>query len=316
MRNLLDKYLQPLRAPDEPAAPPAAPPASPPAAPGGGGNQPPAAPPVTPPATPPAGDPAPAAGPYRPQGLPETMFGDDDKGTIDKMKTALDGYRTRDSERGVPDKPDAYIAIDAKKLVGDMKLDAAVEPYLAELAKDPLMKAAADIALAEKIPVGAMQKLVGTLFAEAHKAGILEPLVDPAKERAALLPDSAKSLPKDKQDAAIEARLKANEDFVKVLTKPGADGKALLDPKVGENALLMLMDTAQGNQFLEFFREQMTGAGKAAVLAGGVSAGAAAGTREALRERAALPVNTVGHREFKEASWKQLQEDYKKLSGD
>jgi hypothetical protein len=73
-----------------------------------------------------------------------------------------------------------------------------------------------------------MQKLVGTLFAEAHKAGILEPLVDPA-ERAALLPESAKNLPKDKQDAAIEARLKENEDFVKLLMKPGADGKPLLD---------------------------------------------------------------------------------------
>jgi hypothetical protein len=249
-----------------------------------------------------------AAAPYRPAGLPDTIYGKDDRETMDNLAKALNGYRTRDSERGVPEKADAYNSFEVDKV------DAALKPHLEQLAGDPLYKAVSDVALAEKVPVATMQKLVGTLYAEAQKAGILEPMIDAAAERQALLPDAVKSAPKAQQDAAIDARMQANEDWVKLITKPGADGKPMLDPKVGEHALLMLMDTAAGNRFLEFVRDQMTGAGKAAPIAGAGAGGSGANAREALTARAALPENTHGHPKFDRASWDQLQADYKKLA--
>lgn len=257
-----------------------------------------------------------ATAPYRPQGVAETLFGDDDKGTIDKMVTALNGYRTRDAERGVPENVEAY-NFDAAKLTTDLKLDAKVTPYLAELGKDPLYKAVSDVAFAEKVPPATLNKLVGTLYAEAVKTGIMEPLVDAAAERAKLLPEAAKNLPKDKQDAAIEARMQANEDWIKLLTKPGADGKAQLDKAVGDHVLMMLADRAEGHQFLEFMRNSMTGGDRANPLGGGGGQSATGQSqREQLRERAQAPEVTPGHRLFDQKKWVALQEDYKRLIGD
>ena len=322
MRNLLDRYLLPPREGDGAGSGAAAP----------GGATPPAASPApsgagTPPAAGPSGEggagsgtpPPPAAGvqppaaagqPYRPQGLPETMFGDDDRGTIDKMAEALKGYRTRDSERGIPDKVDAYMAFDLANV------DATVKPHMEGLVNDPLYKAVADVALAEKVPVGAMQKIVTTLYGEAVKAGVFEGFLDVAAERAQLLPDSAKALAKADQDKAIDARMQENEDFLNLLAKPGEDGKALLEGKDAEHVKLMLMDSAAGNRFLEFFRAQMTGAGRAQPLGGGAGAGAAGGTsREALRARMAAPEMQVGHPKFSQAAYDQLMADYQKLLG-
>lgn len=307
MQSLLDKY-SPLRAPDAPGgAAPAAAPAAPPAAapPAGDGGQPPAA---TPPA---AGDPppvAPAAGPYRPDGLPETMFGKDDRETMDKMHAALKGYRERDSS--VPDKPEAYREMD---LAG---VPDAIKPHLEGLAKDPLFDAVSKVAMEEKIPVATLQKLTTALYTQAAEAGILEPALDPAAERAKLLPESAKDLPKDKQDAAIEARLQQNEYFVKLFMKPGADGKAQLDTKVGEHALLMLMDTAEGNQFLEFFASKMTGADRPQPFNGGSGNASGADTRAALKARMAAPEMRPGHPSFNQANFDALMADYKKVVGD
>jgi hypothetical protein len=259
---------------------------------------------------PPAAGVQPPAGPYRPQGLPETMFGADDRETMDKMAEALKGYRTRDSERGVPDKPDAYMAFDLANV------DATLKPHMEGLVKDPLYKAVADVAMAEKVPVGAMQKIVTTLYSEAVKAGVFEGFLDVEAERAQLLPDSAKSLAKADQDKAIETRLQENEDFVNLLARPGADGKALLDQKDADHVKLMLMDSAAGNRFLEFFRSQMTGAGRAQPLAGGAGAGASGGTsREALRARMAAPEMQVGHPKFNRAAYDQLMADYQKIAG-
>jgi hypothetical protein len=306
-------------APPAGGAPPAAGAGSPAAggAGGAGAGAPAAAPPAAAGAAPPAGGTPPAAtppaGPYRPEGLADTLFGENDQETIDKLAGALKGYRDRDATKGVPETADAYAKFDPEKLLGDLKLDVAVAPHLKELVDDPIMKAIGAFGLERKIPAADLQGVVAVAFAEAQKSGILD-TVDPVKERAALLPEAAKSLPQAQQDAAIEARLQANEDFVKLLGQPGADGKPQLDPKVGEHALLMLMDTAQGNQFIEFFRSQMTGGDRAQPLPGAAGdKGSVASQREALRTRAALPENTFGDPKFNRASWDQLQADYRKL---
>ncbi|OBQ59577.1 hypothetical protein EFV37_22135 [Mesorhizobium loti] len=249
-----------------------------------------------------------AAGqPYRPQGLPDTMFGKDDRETMDKMASALDGYRKRDS--AVPDKVEAYNAFEIDKA------PEAIRPHLQELAKDPLFGAVAKVAMEEKVPPAVLHKLTSALYAQAAEAGILEAAIDPAKERAALLPESAKSVPKAEQDKAIEARLTENEDFIKLLMKPGADGKSKLDPKVGENALLMLMDTAHGNQFLEFVRGQMTGADKAQPFGGSGTTPAGQDARASLRAELAAPEMNPQHPKFDRAKWEELNAKYQRVVG-
>ncbi|CDX54567.1 hypothetical protein MPL1032_190153 [Mesorhizobium plurifarium] len=303
MKTLLEKYL-PHRSPDDP--------------PGGGGNPPPA------PAAPAPGDPPPAApaappaaGPYRPQGLPDTMFGKDDRETMDKMATALTGYRQRDAERQMPDKVDAYNAFEVDKA------PEAIRAYLPEAAKSPAFAAAAKVAMEHGVPVKTMHAITTAAYAGLQEAGMLEPLVNIEAERTALLPESAKSLSKADQDKAIDARMQANEDFVKLLTKPPVDAqgqpipdaKPLIDPKVGEHALLMLMDTAQGNLFLEAIREQLTGAGRAQPFNGAGANGGDKGAREALRAELAAPEMNPQHPKFDRAKWDELNTKYQRLVG-
>ncbi|WP_127523662.1 hypothetical protein [Mesorhizobium sp. Z1-4] len=248
-----------------------------------------------------------AAQPYRPQGLPETMFGKDDRETMDKMATALNGYRTRESQVGKD--ADAYKAFDFDKLqiADDLK------PHMDGLAQDPIMEAAANYALENKMPVPMMQGLVATVYGEAMKAGVFEGFVDVNAERAALLPESAKSLAQDKQDAAIDARMQANEDWVKLNTA-SKDNPNGMPQEVADHMLLMLMDTAKGNQAIEWMKSRITGAGDAQPNAG---AGHGPGqlTAEKLRERSALPQNNPGP-QFDQKSYDELQADYRKLHGE
>jgi hypothetical protein len=257
--------------------------------------------------TPPPSEPP--AGPYRPQGLPDTMFGESDRDTMDKMATALTGYRTRDSERGIPENADAYQTFDLDQV------DEAVRPQLEALSSDPLFKAVANVALEERLPVAAMQKIVTTLYSEAAKAGIFEPFLDVAAERQALIPTEAQNLPKADQDRAIDARMQANEDFVKLLSQPGADGKPQINKEVGEHVMLMLMDSAKGNQFLEFFRAQMTGADKPQPLGGGLGSGGGGESRDALRAEMAKPEMQPNHPKFNRAAYDALDDKYKKTFG-
>lgn len=251
-----------------------------------------------------------AAGqPYRPQGLPDTMFGKDDRETMDKMATALSGYRTRDAERAVPDTVDAYGQFDATNAPDFLKA------HLPGLAKDPGFAAAAQVAKEHGVPVKTMHAMTTALYQAAHEAGILEAPVDPAAERAALLPQTHKNSSKADQDAAIEARLQANEDFIKLLMKPGADGKSQLDPKVGENALLMLMDTAAGNQFIEFMRGMATGEGRAQPLTQGNNGNGGRDARGELRARMADLESKRGTAAFNQSEYDQLMGDYQRLVG-
>lgn len=298
MKDLLARYLA-VFAPDEGGAG-GAPSASAPAAPGDG-----AAPPAAPP--PGQGEPPPAAGgPYRPQGMPETMFGKDDRETIDKMGQALNGYRQKDASRDVPADPAGYLNLDGVK---NFQLDDAYKPHFEALKGDP-----SAAAMLEALHKGGVSRDVALQAWQAgikamSDAGMLEAPLDVAAERTKLLPETARNLPKDQQDAAIDARMQANEDFIKLMTTQG------LAKDVGEYAQLMLMDSALGNQFFEFVSGKLMGMDRANPMAGQSGQASGGNTRAQLTERAALPENTIGNLKFNQASWEALQADYKKLLG-
>ena len=243
-----------------------------------------------------------AAGPYRPNGLPDTMFGKDDRETIDKMHTALNGYRQRDS--AVPDKIEAYNAFEVDKA------PEAIRPFLSQLSTDPVFAAASKVAMEEKLPVATMHKLTTAIYEAGHAAGILEAPLDVKAERAALLPDSAKAMSIADQDAAINARMKANEDFVQLLVT----GKKV-DQDVAEHALLMLMDTAKGNRFLESVQAMATGQDRAQPLNGDGGAGRGQNEREQLRAELAKPEMDPQHPKFDRAKHDDLDKRYQQLIG-
>lgn len=282
MKTLLEKYLRPVSAPEggggggDGGASGAANSGAAPGAGGAGGQGGGAAPGGTS-----TGGEPPA--PYRPEGLADEWSGASDKETIDKLFGVAKGYRDRDGARGVPEKPDAYHTFDVDKLVADKAIDPSMKPHIEALAKDPIMGAVSAYAFEHKVPVPVMQGIIAKAFSEAQKAGIMEPMLDEKAERAALVPDAAKGKPQAEQDQAVDARLKANEDWVKLMMAPGADGKASLPKEVGENALLMLMDTAQGNQFLEWVRAKVEGGGTGPSAAGQGGAQSGDASREQLR---------------------------------
>ncbi len=302
MRNLLERHM-PVYAPDE----------------GGTGGNPPAgdaAPPAAAAgveaAPPPAGQPAAGAGsPYRPEGLPDTMFGKDDRETIDKLKASVDGYRQRDSGRGVPEAVDAYQALDLAAVPDDLK------GFMGAVAKDPQFAEVSQIAFKHKVPVAALQEMTQAYFKAGIASGMMENPVDMAKELADLTPESAKALAPAEQAAAREARMNKNSDWLDLAVKNGLDagGQPVaggLSKEVAEHAKMMLMDTAKGHQFVEWAMSKITGMDGAQPLGGAGGAvnteNARAGMREQMTKNDANP-NAPGYAERAAA----LISEYKKM---
>ncbi|YBV97533.1 hypothetical protein M1D80_11830 [Phyllobacteriaceae bacterium JZ32] len=315
MRNMLEKYLIAPRAPEgaggaaEAGAGGGAPAAA--AASGGNGADASAGAEPSPAA---AGGAAPAPSPnepgarpegaYHPAELPEQLRGKDDRETIDKLMAVNKGYRERDAARQVPDKPDGY-----RDFAG-VELPDTIKGHVEALSKDPLFDAAAKVALEEGVGKATMQKMTVALYAAAAEAGMLEPPLDIEAEKQALLPDSFKGAPKAEQDRAINARLQANEDFVKLQV---ANGK--ISQEVADHVLGMLMDSAKGNLFLEYFRSIATGGEGAQPAAGG---GVAPGgdQRAALREELRALDAKRGTPDFKQADYDALMQRYRDVVGD
>ncbi|MBX3580073.1 MAG: hypothetical protein KF723_22955 [Rhizobiaceae bacterium] len=248
-----------------------------------------------------------AAAAYRPDGLADNLFGKSDKETIDLLHGAVKGYRDRDAAKDMPDKPEGYLSfegVDAKAFT----LDQQFQPHFDLLAKDAGALAAAAVAKEHGVPrpvfLNAMQAMLGA----AKEAGVLEPVVDAKAERAALLPETHKNAPEAEQSKAIDARMTANEDFIKLMVQNGG-----LDKADAEYLQLMTFDSAKGHRFMEWVRSkvQAGGAGPGAHGAGG----GGGDTAESLRAEMALPKHTSGHPDFDPKSYAAFNERYKKFHG-
>ncbi|WP_377299629.1 hypothetical protein [Rhizobium sp. SGZ-381] len=295
-------------APGADAAPAATPPAS-----GAASPPPPSA------GTPSAGDgttpadganPAPAAAPgadwYRPKDLPDHLLGKDQNETMDKLADALKGYRQRDAQNGVPDKVDAYNAFSAD-------VPETVKPHLETLVKDPLYGRVAEKALALKVPVAAYQGMVQEFISVSSEMGLMEPIVDAAAERSALVPDAARHLPEAEQKAAVNRRMEENYSWLDAMVARGDKGGISKDE--ADFVKANLGDSARGHRFFEFVRGLTggTGGGPAMGLPGG---GSGNDPKQEISRRAALPENTWGHPNYSQQSYDQLQVDRRRVYGD
>lgn len=253
----------------------------------------PAASPPAPGVPPPA--PAPADGPYRPEGLPDNLAGASDRETIDALAKAVKGYRDRDATRDVPTEAAAYLDF------GEVPAEA--KAHFDTLKGDPLFDKVAAVALQHGIPKGAFTSLVKTLITEAVTGGVMEPPVDRDAERAALVPDAARSLSPAEQKTAVDRRI--NDNFAWLTQMQGRG----LPKDAADHMVMMLGDSAKGHQAIEFFRGQMAGTAPAPIAGGAAPAG---DTPASLQAEAAKPENTPGHPKFSQTSYDSLMERYRK----
>lgn len=275
-----------------------------------------AAPPVAAgnPPPPSAGDPPAAAPPpaaageiYKPEHLPDTMLGKSDKETLDNAAKALKGYRDRDAANSVPETKDAYASFTGE-------IPETIKPHLETLKADPLFDRVAEYALAEKVPTRIYQGLVQKFLSVSAEMGLMEPIVDAAAEKAALLPETAKHLSAPEQTQAIEQRMNTNFAFLDAMVARGADNGGMAKEDA-DFAKAMLGDSAKGHRIFEWMAATAgggSGAGPTMLNNGGSNT---ADPKADLQARAALPQNTSGHQLFDRASWDKLQADYRRVHG-
>lgn len=246
---------------------------------------------------------APGGDLYFPEGFPEQMHGKDGRETLDNAWKALKGYRDKDATRDVPADPAGYLSLEGLK---DFTLDETVKPHFEALKTD---KSA--LAMFEKAKEhGLDRRATLDIWQAGMKAladgGMLEPMIDPAAERAALLPEAAKSLPKAEQDAAIDRRMKENYDFLDLMSQNRG-----LPKEARDHAEMMLGDSAKGHAFLEWMRGQVQG-GQAGPGAHGNGQGGG-DTADSLKAEAAKPELTPGHPKFDKAAYAEHLERYKRF---
>lgn len=197
---------------------------------------------------------APAAAPatdYWPEGLDPQFKGTDAKSTMDNLANALKGYRTRDAQRGVPEKPEGYYDFTDLK---DFKIEDTVKPYFDQLPNDPAFKAMSSVLHKHGVGKVAALEAFQAGLAGMAEAGFLEPVLDPVAEKKALVPEAARNLPQEAQDQAVQKRMQENYDFLKLM-----QANRELPAEAAQYAELMLGDSAKGHQFFEWVRAQVQG---------------------------------------------------------
>lgn len=282
--------VSPPPSPPPPASPP--PPPDPAPAPGGA---------VSPPPPPNGGQPGPGEGaPYRPDGLPDHLYGGDsgDKGTIDNLWKMASGYQERISKFGaIPEQPDGYKPEWSEPL----------QPYMSALDSDAFGKeflgkvaaAAHKNGLGTNQYNGFINDVLGMMVSEE----MVEPLVDKAKERAALLPEAAKTLSQQEQDAAIDKRINTNLALIETLKQKGM-------PEGFATLLTTAMDQAAGNLGLEWLDKTfIQAAGGAQPTLEGLGAGGA-DIHAQLKARKADPRNDRTSPKFEAAFEAETQRLY------
>lgn len=215
--------------------------------------------------------------PYRPEGLPDHLFGADagDKGTIDKLWSMASGYQSRISQFGeIPDKADAYAFEPGEKL----------KPYATEF-KGKLWDDVRTVAQKAGIGVKQFGSFMNGVIEAMIEGDMLEPPFDPAAEKKALLPESAKSLTETEQAAAIDKRMRDNMAWIEAMKARAPEGQKEAIGKALDFVLAELGDRANGHIAIEFLRGQI-GSGPQPKLGGGAPTGL---TREDLQKRKADP---------------------------
>ena len=219
--------FHPMRAPEDGAGA-AAPAGSP--DPGGAGGQ----------ATGGEGSPS----PYRPEGLPDHLYGASDRETLDKVFGAYKPAREAIARMGelgeLPKDAGGYKFEPSDKL----------KPYLGDLEADPVFKLAREAALKSGIREKQFGPFIGAVMEAMIDGEMVQPPVDLAAEKAALVPDEAKALDENARNAAVDRRVRDNHAMLEAWKARGLSADSA-------EALGLTLDTAAGSRAIEWFAAQM-----------------------------------------------------------
>ena len=227
---------------------------------------------------------------YWPEGLDPSLKGTDAKATLDNLAKTVKGFRDAQAAKGVPDAPEGYTDFSSNHMQG-FKIDPALQPHFDTLKTDPVFADMAKVAHAHGLGQKAFAEIYQTGLMAMGKAGMLEPALDAAAEKAALVPDTAKHLPQPEQDAAVQKRLNDNYAFL-----DNAVQNLGMPKDVAQYLELQLGDAAKGHQAIEWLRDRLT-AGSGA-QPGAVGLPGAGDTRDSIRaEQARVDAMPLGSKE-------------------
>jgi hypothetical protein len=234
-------------------------------------------------------------GPFRPEGLPDHLFGTSDRETVEKLFTAYKPARDEIAKFGemgkLPKDADGYAFEPSDKL----------KPFLPDFANDPVLKLAREAAHKAGIRDKQFGPFVSGILEAMIDGEMVTPAIDLAKEKAALLPEEARGLDQAGQNTAIDKRVRDNHARIEIWKSQGL-------PAESATALAAMLDTAAANHAVEFFAKQMRTAQP--TPGGGQTDGV---THESVKARQQDPRNRVGNAKYDPAFAAETNRMYQTL---
>lgn len=133
------------------------------------------------------------AAPYRPEGLPDHLYGKSDKETIDHLHKAYGGARAAIGEKGdIPEKADGYTFEAGEKLA----------PHVANFDKDPVYNAVRGIAKEAGLTTKQFQTFMPKVLEHFVESGLVDAAVDPKAMLRSVAPASMEKASDAEREAA------------------------------------------------------------------------------------------------------------------
>jgi hypothetical protein len=221
---------------------------------------------------------------FRPEGLPDHLYGASDKDTVEKLYGAYKGARDAIAQFGeVPKEASGYV----------FEPSDPVKPFAESLAKDPFFDKVKGLALQHKIPAKQFNGFIDGVMAEMIAGELVTEPFNAEKERLALAPDIAD--PKERA-AAADKIARENIALVDVWKEQGM-------PENVATWLHSQLDRASANQLVSFFADRL---GEERPALGGAAPVGNVSESE-LDARMADPRNTVGNPKYDPAFAKHTQ---------
>ncbi len=267
------------------------------AAPSGGASDPPGAAAAA--AAPGGGQPGAAAAPspYRPDGLPDHLFGGNDRETIDKLHKAVSGFRTQQGEAGaVPEKPEGYSFEPSDKL----------KPYVADFDKDPVYGAVRGIAHKIGMPDKMFKAFVPAILEHFVDGDLVAAPVDPKAMLRDLAPQSLANATDAEKETAGGKRVQDNIAWI-----DGAKANKAMPEAVAD----FFAASAAGDPRAHAAIEWLRGSASEPAPALGGGAGGSGMSESALETRLNDPRNVPGSPQYEPAFARETDDLYKKHYG-
>lgn len=242
------------------------------------------------------GDGGAAPSPYRPDGLPDHLFGGNDRETIDKLHKAVSGFRTQQGEAGaVPENPEGYSFDASDKL----------KPYVGNFDKDPVYGAVRGIAHKIGMPDKMFKAFVPAILEHFVDGELVAAPIDPKQILRDMSPANLANASDADREAAGARRVQDNVAWI-----DGAKANGTMPEGVADFFAASAAGDPRAHAAIEWLR------GSKSEPAPAMGGAVASGVSEAdLKARLADPRGQVGAEKYDPAFARETDEMYKKYYG-